>query len=106
MEPPEKVIDVAPPVGAKVPPQVLVVVTGDATVIAAGVLGNVSLNATAVIAVSVPLVKVKESVETCPSCTGVGLNCFAILGTPTARTALALVPEPAFDVVTAPVLFV
>lgn len=106
MEPPEKVIDVAPAVGAKVPPQVLVVVTGDATDIAPGVAGNVSENATAVIAAFVPLVKVKESVDTCPSCTGVGLNCFAIFGTPTARTALALAPEPAFVVVTAPVLFV
>jgi hypothetical protein len=106
MEPPANVTNPAPAAGVNVPPQVFVNVAGVATTMFAGATGNVSVKATPVIADGVPLVIVNVSVLVCPSCTGFGLNIFEIPGTPTERTALALVPLPALVVVTAPVLLV
>ena len=74
--------------GANVPPQLLVVVTGEATTMFPGKVGNVSLKVTAVIAVAVPFVSVKLNVLGVPSCTGVGLNTLLILGKPTAKGAV------------------
>ena len=106
MDAPVSVTEPAPATGVNVPPQVFVETTGEATVIAPGASGKVSVNVTAVIRVGVPLVNVKFKVLLCPSCTGFGLNTLAIAGTPTDRMALAVVPVPALEVVTAPVLLV
>lgn len=106
IEAPLRPIEPAPATGTKVPPQVFVETTGEATVIAAGATGKVSVNATAVISAGVPLVTVKLSTLFWPNCTGFGLKTFKIPGTPTDNTALALVPLPALLVATAPVLFV
>ena len=104
MEPPANVADPAPAVAVKVPPHVLVVVDGAATTMAAGVVGKVSENATAVMATAVPLVKVNVSVLGCPSCTGLGLKTLSILGRPTDKISLEAAPFPALPVVTVPVL--
>ena len=73
----------------------LVETTGAAIVIAAGATGNVSVNATPVIDVGVPLVRVNVNVLFRPSRIGLGLNILAMAGTPTDRIAFALVPVPA-----------
>jgi hypothetical protein len=92
--------------GVNTPPQVLLNVAGDATVMAAGAMGKVSVKPTPLIVAGVPFVIVKLSVLFCPTWIGLGLNTFDMLGTPTDKIALALVPFPALVVVTAPVLLV
>ena len=72
MVPPVKDTEPAPAVAVNVPPHVLVVVDGVATTMACGMVGNVSANATAVIAAFVPLPNVNVSVLFCPNCTGLG----------------------------------
>jgi hypothetical protein len=104
--PPVSVTEPLVATGVNTPPQVLLNVAGDATVIAAGVMGKVSVKPTPVIVVGVPFVMVKFSVLFCPTWIGLGLNTFEMLGTPTDKIALALAPLPALDVVTAPVLLV
>ena len=78
IEPPAKLTDAAAATGTKTPPQVLVETTSEATVMAPGATGNVSLNATAVITAGVPLVRVKLSTLFWPNCTGVGLKTLSI----------------------------
>jgi hypothetical protein len=65
--PPVKVTEPLVATGKYVPPQVLLNVAGDATVIAPGVVGNVSVKPTPVILVGVPLVMMKFSVLFCPT---------------------------------------
>ncbi len=62
MVPPVRLTEVAPAVAVKVPAQVFEVVEGVATTICCGKAGKLSANATAVIAVLVPLPSVKVSV--------------------------------------------
>ena len=70
----------APPaLSANVPPQVLVVVRGEATTIAPGVVGNVSVKLRPVSDTEVGLVMVNVSVEIPLTVVGSGLKFFAIV---------------------------
>lgn len=72
---------VAPAVGAKVPPQVLVLLGAGATTIAPGVVGNVSLKATPLIALFwFGLVMVNVSVDVPPVRIGLGEKSLLICG--------------------------
>ena len=110
IEPPEKDMDALPPVGVKVGvPQPLVVALGvTATIIAPGVVGNVSVKAAPVKGVNVlGLVRVKVRVEVPPARMGDGEKAFVMLaGASTAKVAVLLTaPAPTpVCVVVAPLL--
>lgn len=81
MLPVVRLILLAPAVGAKVPPQVFVLLGGLATTIAPGEVGNVSVNATLLIALFwFGFVMVKVSVDIPPAKIGLGANCLLIWG--------------------------
>lgn len=65
--PPVSVTEPLVATGINTPPQVLLNVAGDATVMAAGVAGKVSVKPTPVMVVGVPFVMVKLSVLFCPT---------------------------------------
>src|SRR5215204_3991489 len=70
----------APPtLSVNVPPQVFVVVRGEATTIAPGLVGNVSVKFRLVCVTGVGLVNVKVSVEMPPTLVGSGLKFFDIV---------------------------
>ena len=87
-----------PPLSCKVPPQVLVVVSGVATVVAAGDMGKVSVNAKPVSeSFWFGLVIVKVNLDVPPARIGLGENNFVIAGgCKTVRAAVALPVDPVF----------
>ena len=108
MDPPLRLIEVAPAVGEKVPPQVFV---------AFGVLatctpdGNVSLTATpfsvAVLAAGLVMVKVSVELEAAPTGMLVGANALVMVGAVnTVNMLVPVLPVPPFVALTLPVVFV
>src|ERR1700722_93648 len=89
--PPERFIEVSPAFGAKVPPQVLVAVTGEATDILAG---NVSLTLNPVrLAFAFGLVKFNVRMLVPPNGICTGLNDFVIVGAVAALTVVVSLPQ-------------
>ena len=74
-----------PPLSVSVPPQVVDVVRGEATTIAPGLVGNISVKLRPVSVVGVGLVNVKVSVEIPFMVVGSGLKFFAIVTTDGSR---------------------
>ena len=95
-----------PALSVSVPPQELVDVA-EASVIAPGVVGKVSVKLTMLSVPAMLLLSVRVSVETPLSAMVAGLNDLVMAGlVPTARVALALLPAPPLVELTGPVALV